>query len=102
MTSMNKEKRIDWICRILITIQLILVITGYISLLQTKYQLESPLIPQSLVYEISYPNLAASLITSGFMIMTLWLYFLNKRVPAIWVAASSLLLYEIWVVLFLK
>jgi|SRR5688572_3633083 len=102
MTSMNKEKRIDWICRILITIQLILVITGYISLLQTKYQLESPLIPQSLVYEISYPNLIASLITSGFMIMTLWLYFLNKRVLTIWVAASSLLLYEIWVVLFLK
>ena len=99
---MNKEKRIDWICRILITIQLILVITGYISLLQTKYQLESPLIPQSLVYEISYPNLIASLITSGFMIMTLWLYFLNKRVLTIWVAASSLLLYEIWVVLFLK
>jgi len=102
MTSMNKEKRIDWICRILITIQLILVITGYISLLQTKYQLESPLIPQSLVYEISYPNLIASLITSGFMIMALWLYFLNKRVLTIWVAASSLLLYEIWVVLFLK
>ena len=98
MTAINKEKRIDWICRILVTIQLIFVISGYITLLQTKYQLDSPLIPQSLIYEISYPNLTAGLITSGFMIATLWLYFFNKRVLAIWLAASSLLVYEIWLI----
>jgi len=102
MTATKKEKRIDWICRILITLQLILVIRGYIVFLQTKYQLVSPLIPQSIVYEISYPYLIASLIASGFMLITLWLYFLHKRIAAICVGGISLLSAEMWVLMFVN
>lgn len=102
MTVTKKEKRIDWVCRILITLQFILVIRGYVALLQTKYQLDSPLIPQSLVYEISYPNLITSLIASGFMLVTIWLYFLNKRIAAICVGGGSLLSSELWMLLFMN
>ena len=102
MTATKKEKRIDWVCRILITLQLLLVIRGYIAFLQAKYQLVSPLIPQSVIYEISYPYIIASLIASGFMLITLWLYFLNKKNAAICVGGISLLTAEMWVLMFVK
>ena len=72
----GNEKTIEWVCRILISLQLFTVVRDYITLLQTKYQLVSPLIPQSTIYEIAYPYLIPSLISTGFMIITLWLYFL--------------------------
>ncbi len=91
MTATKKEKRIDWVCRILITLQLILVIRGYIVFLQAKYQLVSPLIPQSIVSDISYPYITASLVAGGFMLITLWLYFLDKKIAAICIGGISLL-----------
>ena len=102
MLVTKKEKRIEWACRILISLQLILVIRGYIALLQTKYQLDSPLIPQILVYDISYPNLIESLIAGGLMLVTLWLYFLNKKIATICVGAISLLSSGLWGLLFVK
>ena len=96
MTSSNKDKTIEIVSRTLISLQLILVIRGYIAFLQTKYQLASPLIPQSIIYEISYPYIITSLIASGFMLVTLWLYFLKKKIAVIVIAAISLLLAEIW------
>jgi hypothetical protein len=102
MPELKKDKRIEWICRIVITLQLILVVRGYIVWLQTKHQLDSPLIPQSLVNEISYPHVMPGLITSGLMLATLWLYFLNKRMATIIIGAISLLLYQLWIQLFLQ
>jgi hypothetical protein len=96
MTTSKKDKTIEIVSRILITLQLILVIRGYIELLQTKYQLVSPLIPQSVVYEVSYPYIITSLIASGCMLVTLWLYFLKKKIAVIVIAAISLLFAEIW------
>ena len=102
MPELKKDKRFEWICRIVITLQLILVIRGYIVWLQTKYELDSPLIPQSIAIEISYPHLMSSLITSGFMLATLWLYFLNKKLAAIIVGGISLLLSGFWIRVFLE
>jgi hypothetical protein len=96
MTSSKKEKTIEIVCRILISLQLILVIRGYIVFLQTKYQLVSPLIPQSAIYEVSYTYVITSLIASACMLVTLWLYFLKKKMAAIIIAAVSLLLAEVW------
>jgi len=102
MTTSNKAKRIDWVCRILITLQIILVLRGYIVWLQTKYQLVSPFIPESTLYQISYPYIMTSLISSGFMIVSLWLYFIDKKIPSIVIAGVSLLLSEMWIYLFVK
>jgi len=96
MTSLKKEKTIEIACRILISLQLILVIRGYLAFLQTKYQLVSPLIPQSVTYEVSYPYVITSLIASGCMLVALWLYFLKKKITVIIIAAISLLLAEVW------
>src|SRR5258705_1737948 len=102
MTSSKKEKTIEIACRMLISLQLILVIRGYIALLQTKYQLVSPLIPESILYDISYPYLMASLISAGMMLLTLWLYFTNKKIMTIIFASASLILHQTWILLFLK
>jgi hypothetical protein len=96
MTPSKKEKTIEITCRILISLQLLLAIRGYIAFLQTKYQLVSPLIPESAIYEISYTYVITSLIASGCMLFTLWLYFLKKKISVIIIAAISLLLSEVW------
>jgi len=98
----KKDKRIEWVCRVLLTLQLIFVIRGYIVFIQTKYQLISPLIPQNVIYDISQPYITASLITGGFMIVALWLYFLNKKMVSAIVAGISLLSSQLWIYLFLK
>ena len=96
MTTSKKDKTIEIVSRILISLQLTLVIRGYIALFQTKYQLVSPLIPQNVIYEVSNPYIFTSLIASGFMLVTLWLYFLKKKIAVIVIAAISLLFAEIW------
>jgi len=96
MTSSKKEKTIEIACRILISLQLILVIRGYIASLQAKYQLVSPLIPESILYEVSYTYIITSLIASVCILVTLWLYFLKKKIAVIISAAISLLLAEVW------
>jgi len=95
MTTSKKDKTIEIVSRSLISLQLILVIRGYIAFLQAKYQLVSPLIPQSVVYEVSYPYIITSLIASGCMFATLWLYFLKKKIAVIVITAISLLFAEI-------
>ena len=96
MTSSKKEKTIEIVCRILISLQLLLVIRGYIAFLQAKYQLVSPLIPENTIYEVSNTYVITSLIASGCMLITLWLYFLKKKTAVIIVGAISLLLSEAW------
>ena len=96
MTSSNKDKTIEIVSRILISLQLILVIRGYIEFLQTKSQLVSPLIPESVVYEVSHTYIITSLIAGGCMLVTLWLYFLKKKIAVIIFAAISLLFAEVW------
>lgn len=97
MTETKKDKRIEWVCRILITLQLVLVIRGYIAFLQAQYQFDSPLIPRRFAYQIAHPYVLASLISSGFMLISLWLYFINKRIASIITGSISLLLSEFWV-----
>ena len=96
MAESKKDKRIEWICRVMLTLQLLLVIKGYVVFLQTKYQLVSPLIPESIIYDISSPHITSSLISSGLMLVSLWLYFVNKKIASIVITGISLLCSELW------
>lgn len=98
----TRDKRIEWACRILLTLQLVFVIRGYIVFLQADFQLVSPLIPQSIIYDISRPYVITSLISGGFMLVALWLYFINKKLAAAIVLGISLVLSQVWFYLFLK
>ena len=98
----TRDKRIEWACRILLTLQLVFVIRGYIVFLQADFQLVSPLIPQSIIYDISRPYVITSLISGGFMLVALWLYFINKKLAAAIVLGISLLLSQVWFYFFLK
>ena len=52
MPAVNRDKQREWTCRILMTIDVIVIIAGYLSYFQTRYQLVSPLIPGSAIYQI--------------------------------------------------
>jgi hypothetical protein len=69
------------------TIDMLVVVSGYFSFLKTQHQLMSPLIPQSTVYQIlsdSSDNIIkASLISAGFVLAGLWFYSFKKHIPAI-------------------
>ena len=97
----TRDKRIECACRILFTLQLVFVIRGYIVFLQSGYQLASPLIPQSIIYDISRPYVISSLISGVFMLAALWLYFINKKLAAAGVLGISLLLSQLWVYVFI-
>jgi len=99
MAESKKDKRIEWICRVMLTLQLLLVVKGYVVFLQTKYQLVSPLIPESIIYDVSNPHIISSLISSGFMLSSLWLYFINKKIASIVIAGISLLCSGFWMYL---
>jgi hypothetical protein len=98
----TRDKRIEWACRALLTLQSLFVIRGYIVFLQTEYQLLSPLIPQSLIYDISDQYVIASLISGGFMLVSLWLYFINKKILSAIAGGASLLLSQLWFYLFAR
>jgi hypothetical protein len=97
----KREKQLDWVCRILITIDLYITVSGYISYFQTKRQLVSPLIPKSTLYDISEIYMKAGLITGIGLMAGLWLYFFKKRIAAIILLCLAMFSYEL-VFLFLK
>ena len=92
----KREKRLDWICRILLSINLYVVIAGYITYFQTSYQLVSPLIPQSTVYKITDSYMKSSLAVSIFFLVGIWLYSFNKKIAAIISFALGVLSYDIF------
>lgn len=51
-TAEKTERQIEWMCRLLMTIDVPVISAGYLSYFQTKHQLISPLIPKTTVYDI--------------------------------------------------
>ena len=84
----------EWACRILLTFLFFRVLTGYITNWQTEYQLNSPLIPAETLRQIARPYMLASLITAAGFIISLWLYFFQKKLAAVILASLSLILFE--------
>jgi hypothetical protein len=90
----KKEKIIEWSARVLLSIHFYKCVSGMISFWQTKYQLVSPLIPSSIVDEITEPYWKASLVVSATFIVALWLYFFRKRIAAMIVSGTSIVAYQ--------
>lgn len=100
MQPERKNMRLEWGCRILLSIQLILTGSGYIKVWQTKYQLMSPLVPQSAVNTIISDVISYSykpcFLLSASLLVALWLYFLNKKLAVVVMSSISILSFEIW------
>jgi hypothetical protein len=84
---LRREKQIEWACRILMTVDLLVISAGYISFFQAKNQLMSPLIPKSTISQILYDSndivMKASLISGGLFLTGLWFYSFKKKVVAL-------------------
>ena len=68
------------------TIDVFVVVDGYLSYFQAKRQLDSPLIPKYTAYQI-FSNgrniiMMASIITAIIFLLGLWLYTFNKKILA--------------------
>jgi hypothetical protein len=62
------------------------ICANYVSTLQTKHQLVSPLIPKNLVAQVVYDaydlHTSASLICAGLFLTGLWFYSFRKKASA--------------------
>ena len=88
MSELSKrENQLDWACRILITLNVLIIVYGYFSFFNAQRQLMTPLIPKSTVYEIlilsgnDFMNM--SLISAGLFLTGIWCYTFKKKKIAI-------------------
>ena len=83
---LKNERKTDWLCRVLMTMNVFAICANYVSTLQTKHQLVSPLIPKSLVAQVIYDSydlhIPASLVCAGLFLTGLWFYSFRKKVSA--------------------
>jgi len=88
----NGGIKLEWICRLLMTIDIGVILSGYFSWFQTKRQLVSPLIPRTTVFEIfsdvSDRDFKISMASALIFLVGLWLYSFKKKIPAV-IAFSS-------------
>lgn len=80
-------------CKILLLINSFIAVLGYISFIQTNYQLVSTLIPSSMVYQIAKPNIIASLPATILLIISLGFYFFHKRISVIIISSLAIISY---------
>jgi len=83
-------------CRILLLIHVIVSLLGYIAFLQTGYQLVSPLIPSSTVFQITRNSIYASLPAGVLLIFSLGFYFYQKRTLVIIISSLAILSYYLF------
>ena len=98
MTEIKKsDKVLDWICRILFSVGILLLISGYLSALQTRAQLLSPLIPPGTTEKIiSDTRLFESSIGSGlFLLAGCWLYSFGKKKETIVLLGAAILAHQL-------
>ncbi|MEO6613516.1 MAG: hypothetical protein ABIT05_16080 [Chitinophagaceae bacterium] len=83
----KKERKLDWTCRILMILDIYIILAGYISYFQAKWQLVSPLIPRDTINQILYDTndvmMRAGIIAGILFLAGLWLYTFNKKIIAI-------------------
>jgi hypothetical protein len=97
LAETDKRKRIyEWACRLLLSVHFLLVISGYISFLQIKHQLQSPLIPEETLYTIVVrsPDMYVSVIHGVSFLVALWLYFFRYRLGVIIVCSLSIIAHQ--------
>lgn len=92
--KLQKTTSREWACRILVTAHFLLVTAGYLVYTQTRYQLVTPLIPRDTVLTIAGPYLYTSLCAGVTFLVSMWLYFLRRRIACIVASAVSLGTYK--------
>lgn len=83
------------ICRSLFTLNTLMLASSLLNYVQTEYQLDSPLIPRSIIDEIAGPGLRGALAVALLLIPSLWFYFFRRLAVVIVLQGLSL----IWFVL---
>ncbi len=91
----------NWICRILFTLDIISLLSGYIGLIQARHQLVSPLIPESLVTRIMTDSrLHESSIGAGVLLLAgLWFYSFNQKKTASILFILSILVHRMLILI---
>lgn len=87
--------RLEWPCRILLIMNAILAILGYINFLQTDHQLVSPLIPPSVIMQLAKHSVYAGLPAAVLLIVALCFYFAQKRTVVIILSSLAITSYFI-------
>ena len=87
--------KLEWPCRILIIINCLLSLSGFVAFVQTDYQLVSPLLPSSTVIEIAKHSIYASLPAAVMLIASLCFYFAQKRTMVIILSSLAIISYYI-------
>lgn len=84
MTEFNKTGKWDWICRIFFSLAVISMLRGYISYLQTKQQLVSPLIPSTVTDQIITDShvFEGSLMAGILLLAGFWFFSFNRKKTA--------------------
>ena len=95
------DRSTEFACRTILTFHLLTVLAGYIVFVQTKYQLDSPIIPRSTIEMITSPYWKISLVESATFILSLWFYFLRLRIWVLVISSVSFVAYVITVRYFL-
>ena len=78
---------------ILLFLNLLCLLAGYITFFQTEYQLVSDLIPKSVIIDISKPYFKASLIASVIFATSLFFYMRKKYTAAMILSAVMVMSY---------
>jgi len=104
MDLIAREKRIEWICRILMTINVFILIRGYISYFQAKHQLVSPLIPKNIMYQILEDGgdiIMKGILGSAVLFLAgLWFYSFRKKIIAVILFSLSIIFYKALLIIF--
>lgn len=88
--------KLEWPCRILLLINCLLALSGYITFIQTEYQLVSPVIPSSTIVQIAKHAVYASLICGILFLIALCFYFYQKQMFAIIFSSMAITSYYIF------
>jgi hypothetical protein len=85
----NASKEV--ICRVLFTLNTLMLAGSLLIYIQTQYQLVSPLIPRNIIDQIAGPYLQGALPVAILLLPGLWFYFYRKLTVVIVLQALSLL-----------
>src|SRR5262245_20423059 len=95
--TVKGENQLEWICRILVTFDFLLILSGYLFYIQTRRQLISPPIPKSLTDQILNDSYVVEtcLIAAIPFLAGLWFYFFKKKITAIVFLSLTILISKV-------
>lgn len=87
----GKTGNIELIAKITLVIIMLSVIGNLVAIYQTRYQLESPLLPKSIIYEINKQFIFHALVSAIVSVIAFILYIFEKYVWVIVLVVLTLI-----------